>query len=98
MTSLLNNQIFSVLIIREDNSWSAQCLEYDIAIQSKTLKDIPLEFEKTLEYNIIVCEQLNIKPFTHDRAPNDFHTVYKENAFPIQLSDKININYRIGNY
>jgi len=92
----ISDRIFSVLIIRENDSWSAQCLEYDIAIQSKTLKDIPIEFEKALEYNIIVCEQLNIKPFTHDRAPSYFNDFYEE-AVPINLSKKTNIYYRIRN-
>lgn len=38
----------SVLLLKENNTWVAQCLEHDIAAQAKTIKDVKTAFEKTV--------------------------------------------------
>jgi len=43
--------------------WSAQCLEYDIAMQAKTMTDIMYEVNRVLIGNIIVSKELKLEPF-----------------------------------
>jgi hypothetical protein len=37
-----------VLFLKENDSWVAQCLDYDIAAQAKTIEALKLAFNKTI--------------------------------------------------
>ncbi len=58
----------NLLIFKEDDWWIVQCLEYDIAVQARTLSDVQYEFQRVLVGRIRMAEQLNINPF-EDLAP-----------------------------
>ena len=50
--------------------WSAQCLEYDVAMQAKTMTDLIYEVNRVLIGNMIVSKELGLKPFASlKRAP-----------------------------
>lgn len=55
--------ISGVLIQEADGRWSAQCLEYDIAAQAKTVHEVRYEVEKALIGHFIVSTELGIEPF-----------------------------------
>lgn len=53
----------NLLIFKEDDWWVAQCLEYDIASQARTLPDVQYEIQRILVGRISIAEKLNIDPF-----------------------------------
>lgn len=54
----------SVLLIPEGESWAAQCLEFDIAAQGRTLHDAKANFERTFVGQIAL-------DVLHGRQPMD---------------------------
>jgi hypothetical protein len=52
-----------LLIFKEDEWWVAQCLEYDIAAQAKTLNDVQYEIQRVLVGRMFVASQFKIEPF-----------------------------------
>lgn len=72
------NVMISFLLIEEgEGYWSAQCLEYDIAAQAKTLSDLFYELEKTLVAHIAVHEAEGLDPFESVRpAPQRYWEMF----------------------
>lgn len=56
------NITLSVLLLREDKGWVAQCLEYDIAAQGKSIKNAKKAFLETVAGQILL-------DIHHDREP-----------------------------
>jgi hypothetical protein len=56
---------FKVLIFEgcQGKEWAAQCLDYDIAVQAKTFRDLVYELSRVLKGHIIVSKQLGVDPF-----------------------------------
>jgi len=44
--------------------WSAQCLDYDIAMQAKSFQDLIYEISRVLKGHLIVSKELGVEPFT----------------------------------
>jgi len=42
------SQTISVLMMQDDGVWTAQCLEFDIVAQAKSLNDLQYELERTI--------------------------------------------------
>jgi len=53
----------NLFIFKEDDWWIAQCLDYDIAAQARSLSDVQYEFQRILIGRIVMAEKLNIDPF-----------------------------------
>ena len=51
------------VLFEEGGSWSAQCLEYDIAAQAKTLLDLHDEIARVLAAHIAASVQMGREPF-----------------------------------
>ncbi len=61
----------SAILFEEGDWWSAQCLEYDIAAQAKTLSGLLYEVERVLISHLCIAEELGRKPFEGlEPAPN----------------------------
>jgi len=58
----------SVLVFRDDGIWIAQVLEYDIAAQAHTLKDVKYELEKLLVGHIAASLENGLVPFVNTPA------------------------------
>jgi hypothetical protein len=43
--------------------WSAQCLQYDIAAQAKTLDDLIYEIQRVVMGQFAVSKELGVEPF-----------------------------------
>ena len=69
----------SVLIFKESGWWVAQCLEYDIAAQARTLKDVQYEFQRVFLGRIFAAQELGIDPFEGiPPAPDEYRRIVKD--------------------
>ena len=50
---------------KKGGSWSAQCLEYDIATQAKGLTALLAEVRRVLNAHIELSKKLNMEPFAN---------------------------------
>jgi len=65
--------ILSVLLFQQDKTWIAQCLEWDVAAQGKTLDDALNSFEKTFVGQIILDIEGGRNPLeTTPQAPKEY--------------------------
>jgi hypothetical protein len=70
--------IRAVLIQEGDGRWSAQCLEYDIAAQAKTLPEVRYELGKALVGHFVVSTELKVDPFESlGSAPQCFWEMFE---------------------
>jgi hypothetical protein len=51
------------VLFEEGDSWSAQCLDYDVAAQAETLWELPEELARVLAIHIAASAQMNREPF-----------------------------------
>ena len=58
-----NIRNFTILVFQEGEWWSAQCLQYDIAAQAKTLPDLFYEMERTLMGYFAIAAEKGGVPF-----------------------------------
>jgi hypothetical protein len=64
---------------QEGDSWSAQCLEFDIAAQAARLTDLFIELQRIIAAHISVCMELGREPFAGlDPAPQHFWKLYED--------------------
>lgn len=61
MTKPLNFKV-SVLLLREGDMWTAQCLEYDLAAQGRTLAEVKDAFGQTFTGQIMVDLHHKVEP------------------------------------
>ncbi len=69
----------SVLMFQDTHTrtWSAQCLEYDIATQAKSLDDLYYEIERMIAGYIVVSRELGLEPFEQlPAAPEKFWKLF----------------------
>ena len=70
----------SAVVFQEGEWWSAQCLEYEITAQAKTLTDLRYELERVLVSQAAASIQLGQEPFEGlGAAPQKFWSMF-ENA------------------
>jgi hypothetical protein len=66
-----------VLLLQEGEWWSAQCLEYDIAAQAKTLPELRNEPERVLLLHVILAQEEGKRPFDEMRpAPKKYWDMF----------------------
>ena len=75
---------FSILLIPHgESSWSAQCLEYDIAAQGSSAREAIRRFQRTVEDQIAIDGAHGRKPLEGvGRAPAVFFEAW-ESALPL---------------
>jgi hypothetical protein len=78
-----------VLFIEEaQGCWSAQCLDYDIAAQARSLSELHYEFERVLVAHVVMCQELQIDPFKNLRpAPQKFWRMYEEAKLSVEAEE-----------
>lgn len=68
----------SVLILREENRWVAQCLEYDIAAQADTIPGVKQAFSKAFVSQVAVNIRHGKKPLQDvPKAPQFYWQQFK---------------------
>lgn len=69
----------NVLIFRDCEWWVAQCLEYDIAAQARTIKDVEYEFQRVFIGRIAAAQELGIDPFEDiPPAPEAYRKIFED--------------------
>lgn len=94
-----NNLQLRTVIFREGEWWVAQCLDFDIATQAKTLKDLAYELQRVLVGHMVVCRQEGITPFVHlPKAPEKYWDMFSEGLelsapqnFKLQLDTNVSV-------
>jgi len=73
------NLLVRVLFLKEGDAWVAQCLEYDIAAQAKTLPEAEQAFERTLVGQIMLDLRRGKEPFSGTKpAPRMYWRKFNE--------------------
>lgn len=73
-----------VLLKKEGPAWVAQCLEYDIAGQGKTIKDALYQAERALVGHAIICQEGG-KAIDVPAAPQEYWRMFGQ-AEPLRDS------------
>ncbi len=87
----------SVLLLQEGEWWSAQCLEYDIAAQAKTLPEMRNELERVLLLHVVLALEEGREPFSEIRpAPKKYWDMFaaaklrvEGDELPFRLPDSV---------
>jgi hypothetical protein len=73
-----------VLVTKQADWWVAQCLQYDLAAQAKTLADLRYAFEHALVAHVIVSIEKKVEPFDSlPSAPRKYWDAW-ERALPVE--------------
>ncbi len=61
----------TIIMFKENEWWIAQCIEYDLAAQGRTIEDAQYEFQRIFCGRILVAKELGISDPLEDvpRAP-----------------------------
>lgn len=59
----------TILLFQENNSWVAQCLEYDIAAQGKTSDDALCELHRLYYGQVAIRRELKLPPLQEELQP-----------------------------
>ena len=71
-------QNIRLLLMQEGNWWVAQCLEFDIAAQAKTMLDAISEFKLVWTGRIRACEIEGADPFDLPQAPEFYWKAFEK--------------------
>ena len=79
--------LLSVLFIKDQNStWVAQCLEFDIAAQGKTIKEAQKAFERTFLGQVGLDVRGNRRPLEGiEQAPKEYWDMFES---AVRLADR----------
>jgi len=77
------------VVFQEDGWWIGQCLEVDLATQTRRLEDLPAELERLIAVQIVASAEAGIVAFTGlTAAPRRFWEMYdraKSRLEPVRL-------------
>lgn len=77
MTEISGSFSISAIVFQEGEWWSAQCLEYDIAAQARTLGDLRYELERVLTSHVLISIENGQHPFDGLKpAPQKFWDMF----------------------
>jgi hypothetical protein len=73
-----NEKTIRVIVFREGDLYVAQCLEYDIATQAKSIESLIDRLELTLDAEFSLCEEQGKQPHKAiPPAPNYYHGLWE---------------------
>lgn len=90
MRSQDNGTELSVLLIEEEDGWwSAQCLEYDVAAQAKSLSELRYEFERVFITHLALSKMDNKQPFEGvGRAPEEYWKIFESAELEVSVEKR----------
>jgi hypothetical protein len=75
---MLREVEITAVAFQEGAAWSAQCLEFDIAVQAKQLTELFFELQRVIAAHIAVSIELGREPFADlEPAPQMFWRMYE---------------------
>jgi predicted RNase H-like HicB family nuclease len=73
------------IALQEDGWWVAQCLEYDIATQARTLADLERDLQQMIETHILLGRERGRPPFESiGKAPDRFWKMWDKAEFRLE--------------
>jgi hypothetical protein len=67
------------VVFQEDGWWIGQCLEVDLARQTRRLEDLPRELQRLLAVQVAASAQVGVAPFAGlTAAPRRFWDMYEQ--------------------
>jgi len=73
-----------VVIFQEGDWLCAQCLDYDIATQAKSLEDLRYDLERLMVGHIAISLKHGIKPFRHlQPAPEKYWDMFRRSKIAL---------------
>ncbi len=74
----------SILMLKEDNAWVAQCLEFDIAGQGESIKDAMVDFMHTFVLELALSDETGSQGLEDiPPAPKYYWRLYRKQATPV---------------
>jgi hypothetical protein len=74
----MRKEPLTLIVCQQAENWVAQCVEYDIAAQAKTLDDVIYEFQRVLEVQIAMDRELGLEPLSDvPPAPEEFRKMVR---------------------
>ena len=74
----MHDDTIHAVFFRHGDWWVSQCLEYDLATQSRCLEDLPREVQRQLTVQIVGSLQRGIEPFSGlSPAPRRFWEMFE---------------------
>ena len=72
-------------VVLQEGEWlSAQCLEYDIATQARTLDDLSYELQRIIAGHIATSRKFGKKPFEGvPKAPEKYWKMFEQSKIPL---------------
>jgi hypothetical protein len=75
----------SAVLFQRGDWWVAQCLEYDIATQAKSLPDLRYELERVLVGHAVISARLGTQPFESlPAAPQQYWEMFDRSDLEIK--------------
>jgi hypothetical protein len=88
MMSKSNAINVTAVLLQEGDWWSAQCLEYDIATQARSLTALHYELQRVLTSHVAVSQELGRQPFQGlPPAPQQFWDMYTTASVRIEADE-----------
>lgn len=80
----------SAVLFEDGDWWCAQCLEYDISAQAKSLPELRYELDRVLFAHVCASIQEGREPFHGlGRAPKKFWQMYESADLRVEADDLI---------
>ena len=67
-----------VLLGQEGSWWMAQCLEFDIVVQARTMRNAIDDLIHVLNARIRICAKEGVDPFDLSEAPKEYWDLYEK--------------------
>ena len=78
----------SAILFQEGEWWSAQCLEYDIAAQARTVSELRYELERVLLSHALVSVENGRRPFDGLKpAPKKYWDMFADSKLRIESDE-----------
>lgn len=85
-------------VVFQEGEWvAAQCLEYDIATQARTLDDLVHEVQRIIVGHIATSRKFHKRPFDGvPEAPRKFWDMFEKSKIPLPAPEAaFNLRYRL---
>ena len=73
----------NILLIPEGVGWTAQCLQYDIAVQGKTIAEVRSAFFNVMSSEISYLEKTGRSLSDLPKAPRWYWDIYRESEYQV---------------
>lgn len=83
---VIKNMNVSVVAFKEEGTWVAQCLEYDICAQAHSLAELGNEVERIFAANFAIALELGQEPFSNiEPAPRKYWDLYNRSTVKVDI-------------